>query len=499
MYPGFEQVGGTGVTADPTLLQTAIYMFAIFFVVLFVLTLFAVFSLPIFFTTLFGMGQFLKVSADFPDPVGKYSKLFGLVFRSLNRNMLRTALTYIALFVLTGMLTFIYSIVSFLGNITKEKEDNLQVIMTERYSIPSKMLRGQASQLKSVLENDLSPASRPKNIDDDFMMWSFVGATLDKDKRTQENTLFMLALEPHTILTMLEFQGLSKTDLSEEGYAELQASVAAMQEDKRNIIVGRERLEIMGKKVGDTLTAYTLGFKDIQFDLKIVGSFPAESRWGKSATMRMDYFEATIDNKGLKEADGSPLRTVNLVWVRLPNKQAYEELAVIVNDSSKFNNPALKLETASAGISSFLDAYKDIFWGMKFLVMPAIMIIMCLVVSITITIGVRERRTEMAVMKVMGFLPWQVMTMIIAEAILIGVFGGMLSTWLVYFGPEAIEYIKNTFGLKMQIGFFSNFKAPWEIVIYGPVLGIMVGLIGSAVPAWSSRKVKVSEVFSQVT
>jgi len=487
------------MTADPTLLQSAVYLFIILFFVLFLLTLLAVCSLPIFFSTLFGMGQFLKLSADFPDPVGKYSKLFGLIFRSLNRNMLRTALTYIALFVLTGMLTLIYSLVSFLGNITKEKEDNLQVIMTERYNIPSKMLRGQATQLKSVLQNDLPPESRPRNLEDDFMMWSFVGATLDKDKRTQENTLFMLALEPHTILTMLEFQGLSKADLSEEGYAELQTSVAAMQEDKRNIIVGHERLDIMGKKVGDTLTAYALGFKDIQFDLKIVGTFPAESRWSKSATMRMDYFEATIDNKGLKEADGSPLRTVNLVWVRLPNKKAYEELAVIVNDPKKFNNPALKLETASAGISSFLTAYKDILWGMKYLVMPAIMIIMCLVVSITITISVRERRTEMAVMKVMGFLPWHVMMMIITEAVLIGVFGGMLSTWLVYFGPETIRTIQETLGFKVQIGFFSNFKAPWEIVIYGPVLGFMVGLIGSAVPAWSSRKVKVSEVFAQVT
>jgi ABC-type antimicrobial peptide transport system permease subunit len=89
--------------------------------------------------------------------------------------------------------------------------------------------------------------------------------------------------------------------------------------------------------------------------------------------------------------------------------------------------------------------------------------------------------------------------MIILEAVLIGVFGGMLSTWLVYFGPQLLEAGKGLAGIKFQIAFFNNFKAPWMIVVYGPVLGVLVGVIGSVVPAWSSRKAKVSEVFSQVT
>ena len=68
--------------------------------------------------------------------------------------------------------------------------------------------------------------------------------------------------------------------------------------------------------------------------------------------------------------------------------------------------------------------------------MPAIVVIMCLVIGITITIGVRERWTEMAVLKVLGFQPWQVMGMIVSEAMLIGVYGGMLSTWTVFYLPK---------------------------------------------------------------
>ena len=495
MFPGFEQVQGMSASPDPSLLQGAVYAAAIFSLVLFILTIFAVASLPIFFGAMFLLELVLKGLNGLRDPIGKTSKVFGLVFRNMRRNLLRTALTYVALFVLTGMLTFIYSIVAFLGNITKEKEDNVQVIMTERFGAPSQMPRGYVEKLKGVIETKLPPEARPRNMTDDIMVWSFVGGSLDLEKRTQENTIFLLAVEPNCILTMLDYQGLSKDDLTAEGYRELQESVKAMQEDKRNIIVGRERLEIMGKSVGDSIKVYSLGYKELVFEFKIVGTYPSESRWGKSATMRLDYFNASLDaSKGNAE-----IRPVNLVWVRMPSKAAYEQLATVVNDPANFSGPQAKMETASAAIGSFLEPLKDIFWGIKFLVMPAIIVIMCLVVSITITISVRERRTEMAVLKVLGFLPWHVMGMILAEAVLIGVMGGLLSTWLVYFAPRGIEFVKEAFGLKLQIAFFNNFKAPFAIVYYGPLLGMMVGIVGSIVPAWSSRRVKVSEVFAQVT
>jgi putative ABC transport system permease protein len=495
MFPGAEGSSMMSGPPDVSLIQGAIYATAILLFALFILTFFAIVSLPIFFGAMLGLEVSLRGANALPDPIGKTSKVFGLVFRSLRRNLLRTALTYVALFVLTGMLTFIYSIVDFLGKITQEKEDNVQVIMTERFGAPSQMPRSYAQKLQSVIESKLPKELQPKNLRDDFMVWSFVGGSLDPEKRTQENTIFTLALEPHCILTMLDYQGLSKNDLSPEGFAELEASVRAMEEDKRNIIVGTERLQIMGKQVGDTIKVYALGYKDVVFDFKIVGTFPAESRWSKSATMRLDYFNDTLDAKGLT----ATTRPINLIWVRLPNKAAYEQLASVVNDPASFSAPQTKMETASAAIGSFLEPLKDIFWGIKYLVMPAIVVIMCLVVSITITISVRERRTEMAVLKVLGFLPWHVMGMILLEAILIGVMGGLLSTWLVYFAPQAIETLKTTFGLKLQIAFFNNFKAPFAIVYYGPLLGMTVGIIGSILPAWSSRRVKVSEVFAQVT
>lgn len=496
---GFEQYG-MSASPDPSLIQLAVYGTLFMFGLLVLMTILAIITLPIFFLALFAMEGGLRVVQEAPDPIGKNSKIFGLVFRSLRRNLLRTSLTYAALFVLTGMLTFIYSIVAFLGNFTAEKEGTQMVVLSEKFSIPSMMKPGYSSQLKGVIETKLPLEYRPADVDKSMMTWSFVGGTLDPSKQTPENSMFLFALDPAAVTNgMMSEQGLNKEDLGDAGWAEMVRVIELVKQDKRNVVIGEDRLKILGKQVGDDVKMSGLNYKDIEFEFKIVGAFPSGSRMGMNAAMRFDYLQAKLDEYRAKTGKDHPVadRCVNLVWVRMPSKEAFERLAAIVNEPGTFNSPAVKLETFSAAVGSFLEPFKDIFWGMKYIIMPAIVAIMCLVIGITITIGVRERWTEMAVLKVLGFQPWQVMGMIVSEAVLIGVYGGLLSTWSVYFLPRGIAWLTRTMGVKFA--FFDNFQCPDEILIYGPLLGIGVGLLGSFLPSWNARKVKVSEVFAQVT
>ncbi len=484
---------------DPSLMEMAIYGIVGMVGVLMFMTVLAVLTLPIFFAALVGLEVVLRIVQNFPDPVGKLSKLAGLVFRSLRRNLLRTALTYIALFVLTGMLTFIYGIVVFLGNLTAVTDKEQLVIVTEKFAIPSQMPPGYGNQLKGVIETKLAPQYRPIDLEKNFMTWSFVGASLDPTKFTQENNLFFFCLDPNAISNgMMKEQGLNKEDLGEETWEKMLAVVELVKQDKRNIVIGEDRLKLINKKVGDEVKFFSTNYKEIEFECRIVGAFPSGSRLANGAALRYDYLLAKLDDYKARKGTAHPVadRCLNVVWLRMPDKASYEALAEIVNQPGTFGSPAVKMETFSAFASSILEPFKDIFWGMKYIIMPAIVVIMCLVIGITITIGVRERWTEMAVLKVLGFQPWMVMAMIVSESVLIGLFGGMLSTWSVYFLPALIRTVTKAVGVKFA--FFDTFNSPIEIVIYGPLLGIAVGIIGAAMPSWNARKVKVSEVFAQV-
>ena len=120
----------------------------------------------------------------------------------------------------------------------------------------------------------------------------------------------------------------------------------------------------------------------------------------------------------------------------------------------------MKCETASSGIAKFLDAYRDLLFGMRWLLVPAILVTMALVIANAISISVRERRTEMAVLKVLGFAPNQIMMLVLGEALLIGCCSGLVSAWLA-------KYLVNELigGISLPIAFFGMFivadAAPW--------------------------------------
>src|SRR5215813_9025924 len=102
---------------------------------------------------------------------------------------------------------------------------------------------------------------------------------------------------------------------------------------------------------------------------------------------------------------------------------------------------------------------------MKYLMAPAMVAIMCLVIANAISIGVRERRTEMAVLKVLGFQPRHILLLVLGEALLVGCLAGLMSTILAW-------GLLGSF--KFQIAFFGAFFVPAKAIIYGPMLGMGV-------------------------
>jgi putative ABC transport system permease protein len=431
--------------------------------------------------------------------IGMVPKLMLMIFKSIQRNMLRTSLTYLATFVLVLVVTMVWSILAFIDAVTSDKAEDFKIIITERYQIPSQMPLTYISQVQAVLER-LPPELRPTS--DDFMTWSFVGGSLDPQKRTFENSIFLFCLDPICLRTMMdgiERKRSRKTgevydELSPEDAKAMEEIVQKMKANRQAIVVGKERLRILNKQVGDVIEVTSFNFKDIVFRFEIIGTFP-EGRYDQSAAMNLEYLVQALEEYKREKRTAHPLadKSVNLIWIRLPNREAFNLVADVLNNSSEFSSPPVKVETASSAIGVFLEAYKDIFRGMRYLLSPAILITMALVISNAISISVRERRTEMAVLKVLGYQPWQIMLLVLGEAVLVGVISGFVSAGITV---VVVNNILN--GLKFPIAFFPAFFIPKAALWWGPVLGAGTAIAGSFLPAWSARTVKVSEVFSKI-
>ncbi|MCS6850702.1 MAG: ABC transporter permease [Gemmataceae bacterium] len=402
------------------------------------------------------------------------------LLRSLRRNVLRTGLTCVAIMVLVFVMTMIWSVLYFLSRMTEDKAKDLKAIVTEKYQIPSQMPFRYASDLTREALS-LPPGLRPK--ESDLMTWQFYGGTLDPTKRTRENVIFFFAMEPSKLRTMMD----DLEELDEE-------LVRKLEQKRDGAILGREKLAAMNKRVGERFKVTSLNYKEIDLEFEIVGVFP-EGRYNQSAVMNRDYLLSALDEYKYRKGVAHPMaeRTLNLFWMRLPSSRAFEEVAAQISMPGKFAAPAVKCETASSGIASWLDAYRDLIWGMRFLLSPAIIATMALVIANAISISVRERRAEMAVLKVLGFAPAHVLVLVLGEALLIGAVSGLVSCGLTY---VVVNHVIG--GFKFPIAFFPAFFVPWHALWWGPAVGGLTAAIGSFLPAWTARSVKVSEVFAKV-
>jgi putative ABC transport system permease protein len=415
-------------------------------------------------------------------------KFLLLILKNVRRNAVRSLLTAVGTMVLVFVVTLVWSILDFLDKVTADKSDNLKAIVTERWQIPSQMPFAYADSLGDGAArhpNDIHPL--------DSMSWQFYGGTIDPAKRTIENILFAFAMQPDKVGTMLD--ELELKDLPPDKADSVRKSIAGLKDKRNGIILGREKLSQIHKRVGDRFTVTGLNYKDIDLEFEVVGIFP-DGRYDKSAVMNCDYLNAALDAYPRSHAGQKhPLadKSLNLVWLRVPDMTAFNTVQEQISQSPFYTSPAVKCETASSGIATFLEAYRDLIWGMRWLLAPAILLTLSLVIANAISISVRERRLEFAILRVLGFRPLQVLALVVGEAVMLGVGSGLFSTVATY---TLINKVIG--GVNFPIAFFGAFYIPGQAIWWGLGIGLSTALAGSVVPALAASRIRVTEAFSKV-
>jgi len=412
-------------------------------------------------------------------------KFWTLIFKNLRRNLVRSLLTSAGVMVLVFVITLIWSILGFLDMATSEKTANFKGIVTEKWSIPSQLPFSYASTLENGAareEADVKPM--------DSMTWQFFIGSIDKTNIGFNTFVFAFCMEPKKLLTMMD----ELDSLQPAPKAALDTVIQAMEKNRQGIIVGQKRLAALDKKVGDRIKVFGINYRDIELECEILGTFPP-GRYDNNTCINRDYLNASLDAYKASKGKPHPLaeKTLNLVWVKVPTKDSFTKMSSQIDNSPMFTAPPVKIETASSGVSNFLAAYKDLLMILRYLLAPAIIITLTVVISNAISISVRERRKEMAVLKVLGFQPNQIIFLVLGEAILLGVVAGAISSIGTYFFVNRVLG-----GIPFQIAFFSSFPVLDGALWWGAAIGFVTSFAGSILPALSTRSIKVVDVFSKV-
>jgi putative ABC transport system permease protein len=315
------------------------------------------------------------------------------------------------------------------------------------------------------------------------MLWQFYGGTIDPEKKTRESMLFFVATNADKILTMID-------DLKEIIDPHL---VQKLKDKKDGALIGPKRLKTINKKVGERIKITGLDFKGIDLEFEIVGELPS-GQYEDLGIMNEEYLNDAVDSYRGPGGSRHPLvnKRLNFVWLRVGNPEDFTKIGHQIDSSPQFRDPAVKCETFGSMVASFLDAYTGFIWFIKWILVPGSMVSMIMVIANAISLSVRERRKEIAVLKVLGFGPGIIMFLVLGEAVLLGGGSGMIT------GGLTFEIFNNLMGGIRVFPGNPPYPVPLDALWWGPVVGGGAALLGSILPAWTARTVKVSEVFAKI-
>lgn len=115
----------------------------------------------------------------------------------------------------------------------------------------------------------------------------------------------------------------------------------------------------------------------------------------------------------------------------------------------------------------------------------------------TMSMAVRERRTEIAVLKTLGFTSAGVMALIVAEALMLALLGGALGVG----GSKGIMWtLTHVPGIRDMLagmGLTSLDLQP-TIALLGIAVAIGLGIAAGVVPAWGAYRAKITEMLRTV-
>jgi len=261
---------------------------------------------------------------------------------------------------------------------------------------------------------------------------------------------------------------------------QLQAFLA----NRTGALLGSSLAKTYGLKVGDRMPIQAVwtrkdGSRSWEFDIE--GIMTNTSKGGSDAMLlfHYDYFD-----EGRAFGQG----TVGWYTFTIDDVSRAAEISNIV-DMQFANSPnETKTSTEAAFTESFMKQFGNISLIVR-LVLSAVFFTILLVAGNTMAQSVRERLSELAVLKTLGFQNGSVMAIVLAESILVMMFGGLIGLGLAAILVQGAA--------KEMAAFLPGLALTNEALLSGVLIMILAGAIAGIFPAIRAMRLTIVEALAR--
>jgi putative ABC transport system permease protein len=262
----------------------------------------------------------------------------------------------------------------------------------------------------------------------------------------------------------------------------------AFHDNKDGCVIGRKLANDKKLKIGDKMPLKADYFP-VDLNLTVRGIYDGPSnRDLRMCMVRWDYLD-----EALKRAPSGARRSGNAGMIFARCKTA-DDMAVLCKQiDGKYRNSdfPLRTQTEEAFGKMFEEMLGDL-KGMIRIISVAVVFSLLCVAGNSMAMSMRERTSEVAVLKAIGFNRRLVLFMVLAEAVLVAGFGGAIGS----LGSKALCEVVDL--SQFTAGFLPFYYVPWTIALEGLAVSLFIGLASGLVPALRAANLSVVDGLRRV-
>ncbi len=257
-----------------------------------------------------------------------------------------------------------------------------------------------------------------------------------------------------------------------------EAERAALQRDRKGALIGRQLADRYGFKIGDALPLRGTIFPGT-WEFVIRGIFDGVD---DTKVTNIMYFHWEYLNETVRKSSPARADQVGVYVIGIDNPDNAATVSLAVDAVFKNSLAETLTETEQAFQLGFVAMSNQIIAAIRIVSYVVILIIMAVMAN-TMAMSARERTSEYATLKALGFGPGFVASLIFGESLAISVLGGGLGIALT---PPLAEGLKALAG-----GIFPIFTVSGETALLQAACALAVGVLAAIVPAVRAARVRV--------
>jgi putative ABC transport system permease protein len=268
----------------------------------------------------------------------------------------------------------------------------------------------------------------------------------------------------------------------------------AFLQEQRGALIGRKLADKFGWKPGDRfyLESFIPDYRKSDGPFEFVVSAILDAKEGYASTdTNIMYFHY----KYLYEGTGRRVN-VGTFWTEIDDPDQAGMVGKAIDALFENSDAQTRTETEKAFAAGFISMAGNLALLLNGIGL-AVAFTILLVTANTMSMAVRERRTEIAVLKTLGFSGAQVMGLVVAEALLLGLLGGAIGVG----GSRAIMWaLTSTPGLKDMlagVGLSSLTLRPM-VAALGLAVALLLGFMAGFVPALGAYRSRITDMLRTV-